>query len=340
MTIMKYIPSILTVSFVLLLASCTLHEEPELTADGEMGVDPTEVTIDANLTLNLTLPDRGEETGDLTVTATDEYRRRFIVEAYLNNQPVARQTFVESVTDRTQLTLPVSMKLHARNYELAVWSDYVSAETPDEDLYYNTSSLVPVIPNRASHTGNTEYKDVFAGRTTLDLTSYADAWDATVETDIELTRPVARYELIATDVEAFLQRIADGEVTGDSFTARLKYSDYTPMGYNVLTDEPRHSLMYMQYTVRFNAPDADDEELRIGFDYVFVEADDTKSVPMEVEIVDENSVTIANSVVNVVLERGKNTTLRTRFLTRQDEDGVSIDPGYDGETDIDIGEIH
>ena len=25
-----------------LMAACTLHEEPELTADGELGVDPTE----------------------------------------------------------------------------------------------------------------------------------------------------------------------------------------------------------------------------------------------------------------------------------------------------------
>ena len=203
--------------FPVLMAACQLHEEPELTADGEWGVDPTEVNVDLNVRLTLSLPGQGEEedaVGVLRVPSTNEYLRRFIVEAYLNRQPVARETFLEDITDRTHLTLPLNMKLHARNYQLLIWSDIVSAETPDEDLYYNTETLVPVIPNRSSHTGNTEYKDVFAASVPLDLTSYADQWGATVETDIELTRPVARYELIATDVEAFRQRIANGEVSG------------------------------------------------------------------------------------------------------------------------------
>ena len=157
-----------------LMAACTLHEEPELTADGELGVDPTEVNVEVNLTLDLNLPEQGnEENSSARVSANTDYLHRFIVEAYLNRQPVARQVFVESITDRTHLSLPVSMKLHALSYQLVVWKDYVSAETPQEDLHYNTQSLVPVIPNRASHTGNTEYKDVFVGTTSLDLTAYA-----------------------------------------------------------------------------------------------------------------------------------------------------------------------
>ena len=225
-----------------LMAACTLHEEPELTADGELGVDPTEVNVEVNLTLDLNLPEQGnEENSSARVSANTDYLHRFIVEAYFNRQPVARQVFVENITDRTHLSLPVSMKLHARSYQLVVWKDYVSAETPEEDLHYNTQSLVPVIPNRASHTGNTEYKDVFVGTTSLDLTAYADQWGAVVEQDVTLQRPVARYELIATDVDKFLQRIADGEVNGETFTARIKYSGYLPVGYNALDNVPKHS---------------------------------------------------------------------------------------------------
>ena len=333
-----------------LMAACTLHEEPELTADGELGVDPTEVNVEVNLTLDLNLPEQGnEENSSARVSANTDYLHRFIVEAYFNRQPVARQVFVENITDRTHLSLPVSMKLHARSYQLVVWKDYVSAETPEEDLHYNTQSLVPVIPNRASHTGNTEYKDVFVGTTSLDLTAYADQWGAVVEQDVTLQRPVARYELIATDVDKFLQRIADGEVSGERFTARIKYSGYLPVGYNVLDDVPKHSLMYMQYNTSFDVPEEGTDELRVGFDYVFVSNEGSASVPMEIEIVNENNVTVANSVLNVPLERGKNTVWTGEFLTGddqggqgggdepgEDEDGIGIDPDYDNETDLGV----
>lgn len=333
-----------------LMAACTLHEEPELTADGELGVDPTEVNVEVNLTLDLNLPEQGnEENSSARVSANTDYLHRFIVEAYLNRQPVARQVFVESITDRTHLSLPVSMKLHARSYQLVVWKDYVSAETPQEDLHYNTQSLVPVIPNRASHTGNTEYKDVFVGTTSLDLSAYTDQWGAVVELDVALQRPVARYELIATDVDKFLQRIADGEVSGERFTARIKYSGYLPVGYNVLDDTPKHSLMYMQYNTSFDVPEEGTDELRVGFDYVFVSNEGSASVPMEIEIVNEENVTVANSVLNVPLERGKNTVWTGEFLTGDDqggqgggdepgenEDGIGIDPDYDNETDLGV----
>lgn len=332
-----------------LMAACTLHEEPELTADGELGVDPTEVNVEVNLTLDLNLPEQGnEENSSARVSANTDYLHRFIVEAYFNRQPVARQVFVENITDRTHFSLPVSMKLHARSYQLVVWKDYVSAETPEEDLHYNTQSLVPVIPNRASHTGNTEYKDVFVGTTSLDLTAYADQWGAVVEQDVTLQRPVARYELIATDVDKFLQRIADGEVNGETFTARIKYSGYLPVGYNALDNVPKHSLMYMQYNTSFELPEEGTDELRVGFDYVFVSNEGSASVPMEIEIVNEENVTVANSVLNVPLERGKNTVWTGEFLTGddqggqggdepgEDEGGIGIDPDYDNETDLGV----
>ena len=346
--IRKFWSGLLALPF--LMAACTLHEEPELTADGELGVDPTEVNVEVNLTLDLNLPEQGnEENSSARVSANTDYLHRFIVEAYFNRQPVARQVFVENITDRTHLSLPVSMKLHARSYQLVVWKDYVSAETPEEDLHYNTQSLVPVIPNRASHTGNTEYKDVFVGTTSLDLTAYADQWGAVVEQDVALQRPVARYELIATDVDKFLQRIADGEVSGERFTARIKYSGYLPVGYNVLDDVPKHSLMYMQYNTSFDVPEEGTDELRVGFDYVFVSNEGSASVPMEIEIVNENNVTVANSVLNVPLERGKNTVWTGEFLTGddqggqgggdepgEDEDGIGIDSDYDDEIDFGV----
>lgn len=326
------------VASLLSLGACTLHEEPQLTADGELGVDPTTVTLNAELQLDLNLPERSESSA--TRAAAEGYLQRFTVVAYLDRQPVARQQFVESICERTHLSLPVSMKLHARSYQLAVWSDYVSAADPEADLYYNTESLVPLIPNRSTHVGNTEMKDAFAATTQVDLSAYRDQWNVQVPVSIELTRPVARYELIATDVASFLYRVQSGVIEGTKFTARLKYDGYRPVGYNVLDDVLKHSLMYMQYQKSFSLPAEGTKELTLAFDYLFVPRDaEATEVPAELEIVDQNNVTVANTVLRIPLLRGQNTTLHGPFLTQKSTGGVGIDPGYDGEINVDLGPI-
>ena len=44
--------------FAFLVNGCSLHEEPEMTPDGELGVDPTAVTLNLNLNMNLSSVDR------------------------------------------------------------------------------------------------------------------------------------------------------------------------------------------------------------------------------------------------------------------------------------------
>lgn len=320
---------------LLLAAACTLHEEPELTASGELGVDPTAVTLNANLTLNLNLPEKDAATRAAAVSG--DYLQRFTVEAYLDRQPVARQVFVEEMTDRTHLSLPVSLKLHARSYKLVAWSDYVKADAPETDLYYNTESLVPLIPNRSSHTGNTEYKDCFAASADIDLTGFRNQWNAEVTEEVELARPVARYELVANDVEAFLRRVSEGEVGGTKFTVRIKYDGYLAVGYNALDDVPKHSLMYMQYQKSFSLPKEGTKELTLGLDYLFIPAGETSTyVPVEIEVVDQDNVTVAQNALRIPCRRGKNTMVRGAFLTEESGDGIGFDPDYEGEINVDI----
>lgn len=100
----------------LLVNGCSLHEEPEMTPEGELGVDPTAVTLNLNLAMNLSLAERAPVT--ITRASETNYLRRFIVEAYLDRQVAARQTVYEE--DFNRASLSVSMKLHARNYRIGV----------------------------------------------------------------------------------------------------------------------------------------------------------------------------------------------------------------------------
>ena len=72
-----------------------------------------------------------------------------------------------------------------------------------------------------------------------DLTSFRNHWGAETSLDVELYRPVARYELVAKDVATFLNKLSTGGLKGESFTARVKYSDYLPTGYNLWDDVPQ-----------------------------------------------------------------------------------------------------
>lgn len=145
----KYAIGFITFMLATVLAAC-VHDYPAMTPDGEEGIDPTLVEVSTEVTLDLELlpleiitnkAHRGitkARAGEQT-----DYRRRFIIEAWRDGKPAARQVTVMDNADEAgngKITLPVHLKLYAVEYTLAVWTDYVVAGTTT-DLYYNTENL-------------------------------------------------------------------------------------------------------------------------------------------------------------------------------------------------------
>lgn len=318
----------------LTLGSCVLHEEPKRTADGELGIDPTEVSLNVDVALNLELPG----TDETLFQVPDTLMHRFVVEAYNRDREVVnRQVIYDDDMSTSVFSIPVNMRLHAKPYRIVVWSDYVRISDPEAQLFYDASSLNPVL-NNGSYRGNTDGKDAFAGYADIDLMQYADDWNAKVEVDVHLKRPLGRYQLISTDVESFKRRLAEGSINGNSFTARIKYSGYLAVGYNCYDGIRKHMLNYMSYNTALRIPE-DDPTVGIGFDYIFISPDESLEVPVEVEVVNENNETVSRSVVNLPLKQDRNVIVKGRFLTTTADGGVNVDPGYDGYLTIDIGSI-
>lgn len=317
----------------LLFAGCQLYESP-----GEDGVDPTQVTVMANIMVNLTIPQNEIDAVKAATRAEESlnYRHRFIVEAYIDGVSLHREVFYAELTSQNTLTVPVTLNLHARHYQLVVWSDYLKT-TEDESSYYNCEILEPVTMNAPSP-GNTEYKDAFFATQELDLTPYADEWNVIVPADVELIRPVARYELIATDMAAFRTRMKEAGMENDEFSIRVKYANYRYMGFDLLRQHPKHALMYMSYKKNFKFPEADAKEYTIAFDYVFATLNLRSDVPVEVDIVNSRTEeVVAHSALTLYCTAGKNTLIRSNFFGRDDEEqggGIGIDPGFDGEGEI------
>ena len=166
----KYAIGFITFMLATVLAAC-VHDYPAMTPDGEEGIDPTLVEVSTEVTLDLELlpleiitnkahrgitKARGGEQTD--------YRRRFIIEAWRDGKPAARQVTVMDNADEAgngKITLPVHLKLYAVEYTLAVWTDYVVAGTTT-DLYYNTENLQQVTCT-TPYTGSTGYRDCLYG---------------------------------------------------------------------------------------------------------------------------------------------------------------------------------
>lgn len=346
----KYYMRFIALVLATFLSGC-VHDFPVTTPDGEDGIDPTLVEVNTEATLDLELvpleiitqENARPGTTKSRVGEQTDYRRRFIIEAWHEGKPESRQVTVMDTAEEengdAKITLPIHLKLHALDYTLAVWTDYVKAGTTN-DLYYDTDNLQQVACTDP-YTGSTPYRDCLYGTVALDLRPYRDEWNARVQLKVDMVRPLAKYELIATDVKDFLRKTKKLRAGDAAFTITFSYGFYLPTVFNVLTGKPADSRTGIAYTTPLTVPDDGTEECTIGSDFVFVNGAES-FVSLSMEIRDGGGNIVGRTTgLEVPYRRGHLTTVRARFLTNEMQGGVDIDPDFDGDIDVDLdGLLH
>lgn len=348
----KYTIGFIALVLTIALAGC-VHDYPGMTEEGEEGVDPTLVEVNTEVTLDLELvpleiiTQESARSGtnkarNITTKADDGYRRRFIIEAWREGKPTTRQVTVMETAEEdgdAKISLPIQLKLHALEYTLAVWTDYVKAGTTD-DLYYDTDNLQQVACTDP-YTGSTPYRDCLYGTAALDLRQYRNEWNARVQVSVDMVRPLAKYELIATDVKDFLRKTKKQRADDETFTITFSYGFYLPTVFNVLAGKPADSRTGITYTTPLTVPADGQEECAIGTDFVFVNGTES-FVSLSMEIRDSGGNVISRTTgLKVPYRRGHLTTVRARFLTNEMQGGVDIDDDFDGNIDVDLdGLLH
>lgn len=342
----KYTIGFIALVLTIALAGC-VHDYPGMTEEGEEGVDPTLVEVNTEVTLDLELvpleiiTQESARSGtnkarNITTKADDGYRRRFIIEAWREGKPTTRQVTVMETAEEdgdAKISLPIHLKLHALEYTLAVWTDYVKAGTTD-DLYYDTDNLQQVACTDP-YTGSTPYRDCLYGTAALDLRQYRDEWNARVQVKVDMVRPLAKYELIATDVQKFLLKTQKQRAGGTAYTITVSYGFYFPLGFNVLSGKPDRSEMGVAFTAPLTVTDNGSGECTLASDYIFANGDESY-VPLGIEIKDNAGNGISRTTgIDVPYRRGHLTTVRGHFLTNRYDTGIGIDPDFDDD-DINI----
>ena len=233
---------------------------------------------------------------------------------------------------RTQLCTPqadgtyfAELSLMPGNYDLRLWADW-------DGGYYDADDLgaVTVLTDSYVANGETGKKDAYYAASALNV------GEEGTEQAIALTRPFAKYRLVATDVEAYLNLIKSGEdlpAIGD-LQVRVTYEGFFPTGFNVATGKPNDALNTgIHYTSVPTVAGGYDEATarQVGADFVLTNGAES-SVAVTIQMVDPRTGEAVATVphVDIPCRRGRLTTVTGHFLTAgKTAGGVQVDTGWD-----------
>ena len=335
---------------ILSLAGCDIHEYPE----GEHDVDlALSLVFDYDLPQYKIIDYRTRSGEDGADAATDAPATvRYTVDFYRDDNDSAKPDyrFTFTGTDVENLARTEHVLVAPARYKILAWTDFVDKEggAPDYDIVdmkniaFHGDDPESTIYTGSSYIGNDDFRDAFRGEAPLDLSSF-NRNGSHAEVTVSMERPMAKFNIIATDREDLLdfwhrQQAARGiETKSDSeelalFHVRIAYNGYLPSLFNNFKNRPVSSDTGILFEGSIQELESGDAQL--AFDYVMVNGQES-SVNISIGIYDNNWEEISVIPgIDVPLLRSHLTTLRGKFLTAGSQSGISINPAYDGEFNV------
>jgi len=333
----KLIRTLIACIVLLGLASgCRVHQIPH----GE-----TDITVTLNLEYAYDITQY--QTIDFNTKAGEPasgYQTRYIINLYKYTSDTYSRTpaytFVYYFDELDVLDRSITLKAEAANYRAVVWTDYV--EAGKETGYYYDAEDFAEVHLTGDYSGCDVRRDAFFGGEDLEMATLL-TYDASYEATIQMGRPFARYNFIATDKEQFLDywvqqlAIRSGTLVKpdrnsldlNEFKVRFVYPQFLPSTFNLHNGKPVDSSVGVSFFTKMSL--REDGNVDLGFDYVFVNPTESKVV-VSLEIYDNEGTYISTvSNIEVPLFRSQQTTIQGKILTSGISSGISIDPTYDGE---------
>ena len=229
-------------------------------------------------------------------------------------------------------TYLAELSLMPGDYDLRLWADWGGG-------YYHTDDLsaVTVLTDNYVAGEETDKKDAYYTASVLNI------GEDNTEQAITLTRPFARYRLIANDVEGYLNLIANGEdyPPVEDLQVHITYEGFFPTGFDVATGKPNDALNTgIHYTTAPVAatsyPEA--EARQIGSDFVLTNGEES-FVTVTIQMIDPRTGEAISTVsgIQIPYRRGHLTTVTGRFLTAgKTTGGVEVDNNWENDVTIEF----
>ena len=295
--------------------------------------------------LLLTVPGKQMPPYTATRAGSDAYTLRCVAEAYRPGPDARVHRRVQLGAALDDGTYLAELSLQQGDYDLRLWADWTSDGTTD-DKYYNADDLsaVTVLTDNYVANGLTDEKDAYYASLSLTLprgegTQTGEGNPSSPTGGVEgaavsLTRPFARYRIIASDVQGYLNLIDKGEALppiGD-LSVRVSYEGFFPTGFSVATGKPNDALTGIGYAADIvNAEGYDPDEARqVGSDFVLTNGEES-FVTVTVQMIDRTTGETVSTVsgIKIPYRRGQLTTVSGAFLTAgRTSGGVDIDTDW------------
>lgn len=317
----------------LLLAGCrqTILEYPE----GE-GIDPTQIQSRIEINVDFT-PISDPLIATYGETRSGDFDVRYQVEIFARtgadaDKSIYRNVWTDNVISNGPVTITADVELRAEKYDVYAWIDFVPRGTID-DYHYITSDLRKVSiadPNIPGY----DSRDAFAGKTSVDLTTYRNDWFASVTVPLVMERPFGKFKIVTTDVRKFLDTYKPVGTYSDIVPAKTlcRYTCFFPTSYNL--DSRKADVNDFKTGIKHEAEVTaqDDNSAVLTYNYVLVCNDDTH-VSAQIEVWNaDGEYLITTQNIKIPIQRNKLTVVSGEFLTKDfGTGGTGIDDSFDDE---------
>lgn len=283
----------------------------------------------STLRLQLTLPQPQlpDYVSDPKSRAAEEgYRVRCILELCQTETDkviMHRQITPSPQPDGTYL---VELEAIPYTYHLRLWTDYARTEAPLADTYYHTESLKNVAIVATPSAADTDAKDAAYHAENVTLP------EAGATLAVQMQRPLAKYRLIANDVDAYrtLTEIEPDKYPPlEELVATVQYEGYFPSEFNVTTGKPVNSITGSGFTASLAPVTDTSEEVQLASDWVLTDAEGS-FVKLTLSIADRKGREVTRVTgIRADYRQGQLTTLRSDFLTAgRKGGGITIDTDW------------
>ncbi len=257
----------------------------------------------------------------------EAYSRRCIVELYdtATGEKVMRKcAFTPIPPDGTVV---LDLTVDEGNYDIMVWSDFVSGRDPENDTFYSTESFSAVTMLHDIRPDNYRYKDA----------AYARIEDVThnqcvTPVDIKLKRPLAAYRILTDDAQTYIalsKRYPSKYLPLEELEIEVSNNFFVPNSLNIPLG--RYNTADAGHSYR-NRPLIDGDEVAVASDMIFA-SDTQEEIVLTITAFDRNGNRISRtSGLTVGYTRDRETIIKGNMLVVGDGFGtITFDTTWEGD---------
>ena len=320
--------------FIMIFGEGCIHEYPHAInpAPNEPGTTPESVVAYIEVEFDLTWENMLHKVE--FSTKAREGSHRFIIEVVKNNELVYRDIYYmdEEEFSTGRLRHRIGEPLKADVYEIGIWFD---KEDDKGDYSYLSEGLDKIFMTNFT-TSEWEMRHCGYVKEVLDLSEFSGSEsNNTYLKKLQLKHAVGRFELIATDINEFIDEQESNLLAGESFSVEIIIETGGGDIFNLYTEEIGRGGEKIELSGHLRLPFAEYESLKIAEGSIFCKEEDEVMCRLRVR---NSSLSIVSETeyFTFPIKRGYVTSIEGSFLTNPVGGLFSIDNVWEGEIEYEI----